>query len=123
MWDGEARRPRWAHLLHSETVNCVTASQDGRVAVGTENGVVYVGATEVAEGQTNFQTHYSVCDDAVTSIAFAPDGDVLAVGSADTKIYLVKQVQDENGTPEIHKAELTGNMLPGFSFLHIGTFH
>lgn len=107
MWDRDLRRPRWAHLLHSETVNCVTSSQDGRVAVGTENGVVYMGVTDVSEGQTNFQTHYSVCEDAIMSIAFSPgSGDVLAVGSADTKIYIVR-VQDDNPA-EILKGELSG---------------
>ena len=106
MWDRDQRRPMWAHLLHSETVNCVTASQDGRVAVGTENGVVYIGVTDVSEGQTNFQTHYSVCEDAIMSIAFSPSGDLLAIGSADTKIYIVR-VQFDNPA-ELQKGQLSG---------------
>ena len=103
LWDAAARKPVWAHLLHGESVNCVsTSSSQGKVAVGTENGVVYLGHLTLEEDKTNFQTHHSVCEDGIASIAFSPDGQTLAIGSKDMTIYLLRDAT------EIEVKELTG---------------
>ena len=120
MWDVEARKPNWAHLLHSETVNCVASSSDGvRVVVGTENGLIYIGSTEVVDGQTNFQTHHPICEEGIASIAFSPSGDTIAIGSKDNTIYLIRAQDGEDWT-EIEKGELKGEQRVKFRLISQG---
>ena len=68
----------------------------GKVAAGTENGILYIGLCEPpgdpngSGGNSTFKSHHTVSDDGITALSFSPDGTMLAIGSQDSIIYVMQ---------------------------------
>ena len=75
----------------------------GKVAAGTENGILYIGLCEPpgdtngSGGNSTFKSHHTVSDDGITALSFSPDGTMLAIGSQDGVIYLMQEDHDDEG--------------------------
>ena len=75
----------------------------GKVAAGTENGILYVGLCEPpgdpngSGGNSTFKSHHTVSDDGITALSFSPDGTMLAIGSQDSVIYVMQDNPDDDG--------------------------
>ena len=75
----------------------------GKVAAGTENGILYIGHLEPpgdsngSGGNSTFESHHNVSEDGINALSFSPDGSLLAIGCQDGIIY-VMQDKDPNET-------------------------
>ena len=83
----------------------------GKVAAGTENGILYIGLCEPpgdtngSGGNSTFKSHHTVSDDGITALSFSPDGTMLAIGSQDNVIYVMQEDHDD----EADLIKLTGH--------------
>ena len=93
----------------------------GKVAAGTENGILYIGHLEPpgdrngSGGNSTFETHHTISDDGITAVSFSPDGSMIAIGSQDSTIYIMLlpneagSNQGDDTTDDNDLAKLTGH--------------
>ena len=63
------------------------------------------GDTNGSGGNSTFKSHHTVSDDGINALTFSPDGTMLAIGSQDNTIYVMK----EHHNDESDLIKLTGH--------------